>query len=259
MNRDNYILESIPIEKELEILFRQKADITIFEIGACEGEDSIRYSNLFPQARIYAFEPLPYNIERIHNNIKKYNKQNIAVHQCALSNFVGSSMFHVSSGAPEGIGTSDDWDYGNKSSSLLPPDKHLEMFSFISFDKQITVNTSTVDVFCKEKGITAIDFVHLDVQGAELMVLNGTHDLLPTIKAIWLEVSKVTFYKDQPLIDEVDEFMLVNNFVLVKDATNAVTGDRLYVSNLHYSDPKKLLANKKKETMFDWLIGKLKK
>ena len=46
-NRDNYINSPIEIEAELLLLFQKEKVKTVFDIGSCEAEDSIRYSILF--------------------------------------------------------------------------------------------------------------------------------------------------------------------------------------------------------------------
>lgn len=239
-NREYYINQPLAIEKELKVLFGKKNPITIFDIGACEGEDSIRYANLFPQSDIYAFEPLPQNLKKINDATVQYKKKNIAVFPYALSDKTGDSVFYVSSGAPEGQENNKEWDFGNKSSSLLPPDKHIEIVKFIDFKKEMQVKTITLDTFCQNNQIISIDFIHMDVQGAELMVLNGAKKSIFSIKAIWLEVSKVTLYKDQPLYGDIEKFMSENNFILIKDTVDDVTGDQFYISRLFFPNYEKL-------------------
>ena len=240
-DREHYINQPLDIEKELRILFDTSASLTIFEIGACEGEDSIRYSNLFPNSTIYAFEPLKQNLARINSNINRYQKHNIAVVQLALSNKAGTAVFYVSSGAPEGKQNDEKWDFGNKSSSLLEPDQHIDLIKFIDFKTRIKVPTITLSDFCKDNGITFIDYIHMDVQGAELMVLAGAKEFIHCIKVIWLEVSKMTLYKDQPLYDDIKIFMEQNNFVLIKDAVDNISGDQLYISRQYYSDYQRII------------------
>jgi FkbM family methyltransferase len=228
-NRASIINDAVPIAKELNFLFNKTYPLIIFDIGACEGESSIQYSHLFPNSKIYAFEPLSSNIELIQKNFTKYGILNASYFNKALSDVNGVATFHVSSGIPAN-GLETDWDFGNKSSSLLEPEKHLEIFDFIHFDKKIEVETITLKTFCQQHKIQGIDLIHMDVQGAELMVLNGAENFISSIKAIWLEVSKINFYKDQPLVDDVKEFMYRNNFVLIKDSLDNVQGDQLYVS-----------------------------
>jgi FkbM family methyltransferase len=249
-DREKYIQESSPIEKELKVLFNANDALTIFEIGACEGEDRIRYARIFPNANIYTFEALPNNIAHIKRNINKYEIKNVSVHNVALSFEIGSADFYVSNGRPENA-VESDWDYGNKSSSLLPPDKHTDLASFIKFNEKITVPTDTLQNFCKNNSIKSIDFIHMDVQGAELMVLQGAEDFIASVKAIWLEVSQIQAYKDQPLVDDINKFMNENNFVLAKNCLEGLQGDQLYISKYLYPDYEDLIKkiNKKQSAL----------
>ncbi|MGN6605061.1 MAG: FkbM family methyltransferase [Ginsengibacter sp.] len=255
-DRSDYINEPVAIETELKGLFKTKNKLIFFDIGACEGEESIKYSRLFPNAVIYAFEPLPENINLIRNNFINYQVKNASFYNKAISSKNGFTDFYVSSGQPENAPNSD-WDYGNKSSSLLQPDKHLEMASFIKFETKIKVETITLKLFCKENNISSIDFLHMDVQGAELMVLEGAQDFISSIKVIWLEVSKIEFYKQQPLVGDIKKFMKDHNFFLLKDALNSFQGDQLYISKLHYSSYAVLKIQM--EIAFTLLMSRIKK
>ena len=76
-NRDNYINSPIEIEAELLLLFQKEKVKTVFDIGACEAEDSIRYSILFPKSTVYAFEPRKDTIAIGEASIQKYKRNNI--------------------------------------------------------------------------------------------------------------------------------------------------------------------------------------
>lgn len=230
---EEYIFSTLPIKRELTEIFSKKSPLIIFDIGACEGEDSIRYSLLFNNATIYSFEPLPENYEKCVQNIKKLQLTSIKPFQIALSKSDGFVKFYVSSGNPEGINT--DWDYGNKSSSLYAPDKHLSKYEWIKFERVIDVETVTIDNFCTKHEIPNIDFIHLDVQGAELDVLMGGCKMLPALKAIWLEVENITFYKNQPLRTDIENFMKNEGFIKITDTAYEDSGDQLYVNSLYYS------------------------
>jgi FkbM family methyltransferase len=242
-DRQSVINSSPVIKKELQFLFKKDESLIIFDIGACEGESSIQYSRLFPKAKIYAFEPLPANIQLIRDNFKKYNIENATYLNKALSSQNGHAEFYVSSGQPENV-LETDWDFGNKSSSLLAPEKDLEKFGFLHFDKKIQVETLTLKTFCNSNNIKSIDFIHMDVQGAELMVLEGAGDFIASVKAIWLEVSKLHFYKDQPLENDIRDFMASNNFILIKNELNGEQGDQLYVSKNFFPSYKLMLLAK---------------
>jgi FkbM family methyltransferase len=225
--RDAYIASPIPIEGYLRELFPKLDAQIIFDIGSCEGEDAIRYSSLFPDATIYAFEPVPDNIALLHSNIERRSKTNIRVHELALSDQAGSAILHVSSGHPPGTPASD-WDYGNKSSSLLLPDQHLEVHPWVTFDRTIEVKTDTIARILESEGLDRIDFVHLDVQGAELMVLAGAGPFLERIGAVWMEVEAIPLYRGQPLKRDVQRFMAAHGFRRMASTVGAVSGDELY-------------------------------
>ena len=42
------------------------ADVkTVFEVGAFDGRDCVRYAELFPAAKVYAFEPVPESFAQV--------------------------------------------------------------------------------------------------------------------------------------------------------------------------------------------------
>jgi FkbM family methyltransferase len=229
-DREKYILADLPIKKDILKLFSVRDNIIIFDIGGCEGEDSIRYSKLFPNSKIFVFEPLPSNQRLIKENLKRFNVKNVNLIQEALSDNISTEKFYVSSGSPNEMSSELNWDFGNKSSSLLPPDKLGELIPWLKFNDIIEVPTNTIKNFVHINKISNIDFIHMDVQGAELKVLNGANSFIRNIKAIWLEVSDLDLYKEQPKKNDIEIFMAEHNFTLLKTLSDGVNGDQLYIN-----------------------------
>ena len=229
--RASFIASPSPVEGELREIFRADEPLTIFDIGSCEGEDAIKYARLFPMARVYACEPLPENLRILQENLRRFAPEaSITVLPIALADRDGRASFHVSSGHPDGRARSEDWDYGNKSSSLLPPDLHREVFPWVRFDRVIEVATERLERVAERLDIEVIDFIHLDVQGAELAVLEGAGPLLDRVRAIWMEVEAIPLYRGQPLKPEIEAFMTGHGFRIRKDTVGRVSGDQLYVA-----------------------------
>lgn len=226
-NIDSYLSRPSLITKELSAILTNVKSPIIFDIGACECEDSIRYKRMFPQSRVFAFEPLKHNFQKCLNHIEKY-QIDIQARNVALSDTKGTATFYVSSGQPSGADTSE-WDYGNKSSSLLPPVKENSP-EWLEFNKEETVETDTLENFLVANSLNGIDFIHMDVQGAELLVLNGAGPSINKIRSIWLEVNDIDLYESQPKKQEVEDFMSKNGFYKVKDTVDGV-GDQLYVNS----------------------------
>jgi len=227
-----YLAHPSEAEREFGLLFRPDEALVIMDIGACEGEDSVRYARLFPQARVFAFEPLPANQAVIRDNFTRYAVTNAELVPLALSDAPGLATFHVSSGRPSDLFAGEDWNYGNKSSSLLTPAQSGPMHGWIEFKETIKVPTGTLDEFCAQRGLDHIDFIQMDVQGAEQLVLAGARAMLPKITAIWLEVSARELYRGQALDADIKRWMRQHGFKLgyATYRGDGIEGDHLYVN-----------------------------
>ena len=81
-----------------------------------------------------------------------------------------------------------------------------------------------------------VDFVNLDVQGAELKVLKGFGDLLKigsNIKTIYTEVNFEEIYIGAPHINEIDDYLSQFNFkreITLKTQHN--WGDAIYIRKI---------------------------
>jgi FkbM family methyltransferase len=229
----------------LQQLFPKNSPLLIMDIGACEGDSTVRYAQQFPQATLYTFEPLPNNMQTIKSMLSHFGVQTpIKLFGLALSNQNGTADFYRSSGNPENI-ENVEWDFGNKSSSLLPPDKITSTHQWMKFEEVVTVQTQTLLDFCKEQQISAIDFIHIDVQGAELLVLQGAGEQLNHLKAIWLEAANVTYYKDQATQNEIGAFMKAKGFVKLLDTIyDRADGDQFWVQPRLFDQEKQPLLQK---------------
>ncbi|NNC50949.1 MAG: FkbM family methyltransferase [Flaviramulus sp.] len=232
-DRSSYIHTDSSLKKDLLKLFNKSDKLIILDVGGCEGEESIRYSRIFPDSSIYIFEPILSNQKLISKNILKYNANKIELIPFAVSDEDGFSQIHVSSGHPDYQPNNLDWNFGNKSSSLLQPDK-INSPNWLKFNEKTSIQTITLDSFLSLKKIEEIDFIHMDVQGAELKVLMGAKSYLKNIKTMWLEVSEVELYKNQPLRKDIESFMKSNGFCLVKSEIENKVGDQFYVNKKYF-------------------------
>jgi FkbM family methyltransferase len=233
-NRAAHIFSDSPLKRDLYKLFKKKEKLIILDIGGCEGEDSIKYSRLFPKAAIFVFEPLPPNQKLIVQNIQHYHLNNIELIPAAVSDVLGMQELYISSGHPDHESKDLDWEFGNKSSSLLPPAEHLNMVPWVKFSETITVPVITLNDFMRERNIDAIDFIHMDVQGAELRVMTGANEKIKNVKAIWLEVADICLYAGQPIRTEIERFMHSQGFYLVKSSIYGLAGDQLYLNQKYF-------------------------
>ena len=227
---EGYLARKTFPEIELSKIFKTQDPLVIFDIGACEGEDSIRYARLFPNSRVYTFEPLPENQALVLANFEKFGVKNAELQSFALADREGTSTFHVSSGKPPEKWEGEQWNYGNKSSSLLKPELVNQRFDWIEFSRSIDVQCNTIDRFLIKNRLLRIDFIHMDVQGAELLVLKGAESKISDIASIWLEVSEEELYKNQVLKNDLEKFLFENGFVKTHEEKCGFQRDQFWVN-----------------------------
>lgn len=222
--KDAWIKKGSEIEADLLKLFGKDDPIVIADIGSCDGLSSIIYLNIFPNAEVHAFEPVYENFVEMNGNFFEYMKgKKVNTHFCALGEKNEDVEFFESYGDAPGM--REGWETGNKSSSLLPPKRHLKDHQWCKF-KSTRVHVRPLDSFDIER----IDFAHIDVQGAELKVLKGGRNTFKTTTAIWLEVATVELYEGQPMKNEIKQYLDSIGFKVVKDTCgNLHAGDLLAV------------------------------
>jgi FkbM family methyltransferase len=163
----------------------------IFDVGAHSGVISRTYRRLFPVAVIHAFEPTPAAVDYLRAMFA--GDERLHVHGLALSDCQGNSEFHLNaSGATNSLLDSD---------AAAPANWR----SLVKTEREIIVSSQTIDAFCTENGISCIDVLKIDVQGAESRVLRGARQMLArgAIKSVYLEIIVIPTYVGQSRPDEV--------------------------------------------------------
>jgi FkbM family methyltransferase len=172
----------------LRELIKDLPQVHVVDVGAALGEKPI-YQPLVDSgaARISGFEPTPAECEKLNAKYK-------APHRFFPS-FVGDGKpqtFHETRWSLTG--------------SLLEPNQPLnEKFQALpeltELVQKHSIETTRLD---DVTGLTDVDFLKIDVQGAELMVFEHAPRVLSEALLIQTEVEFVPLYKEQPLFAEVD-------------------------------------------------------
>ena len=181
-------------------LLKNKANV-IFDVGANRGNTTLKYINLFPNSTIHAFEPFPDSYE-IFSNVHKENL-NVHLNRYAISSKIGKAILNVN----KSVDTNSILDSKNIGANS---DKSCVSVS------QIEIETNTIDNYCKQKNITELDILKIDVQGYEIEVLKGAVNMLKkgNIKLIYTETYFKQQYVNQPLFHDISQLLYKYNFVL---------------------------------------------
>jgi FkbM family methyltransferase len=171
------------------------------EIGAHFGIETTKFRKLLPECTIICFEPDPRNI----NVLKEMGINRFCIlEEMAVSKENGDTDFYLSSGdckfwSTDEILTRHDW---SASSSLKRPKKHLNHHRWIKFDKKVKVPTIRLDDYEPIKN-KVIDFIWMDVQGAEDLVIEGAKTTLERTRYIYTEYNNDEMYEGQMNLEQI--------------------------------------------------------
>lgn len=121
----------------------------------------------------------------------------------------------------------------HQSSSMLELGTHLSQHPDVYEIGQQIMTTTTVNTFLKRLPPDvqkSINYLHLDIQGAELKALKGASALLQQLDVIVTEVNMEHLYKDCALLPDIDSFLLDYGFKRVGlSLTKHQWGDAMYI------------------------------
>jgi len=115
--------------------------------------------------KVHGFEPVSWLAKRARANVSLNGFQNVFINELALSDHQGKAHLNLPS--------ENDCNWGT--SSLI----HKS-----SGDSTLEVRLETLDDYVKDKGLSRIDFIKLDVEGAEHLVLKGASNSLAQFKPV---------------------------------------------------------------------------
>ncbi|MFX1555200.1 MAG: FkbM family methyltransferase [Promethearchaeota archaeon] len=197
----------------------------ILDLGSATAFQSIEFSIVFPDAKIYAFECNPLSIKKCHENI--INLENIEVVDKAVYNKDGFIKFYPI------------LNYNDASSLYKFSKDYLNTIEKFE-QKMINLKATRIDTWAKEKEIRKIDLCWLDLQGAEYEAIEGIGDLIYNIQALYIEVAEKAIYNGQKLIYDIKDLLENKGFSMLKyfSTIPGWYGNAIFLNN-------KLLAQKK--------------
>jgi len=145
-----------------------KPGMTVLDIGAHQGFYTLLTSKkVGPHGRVIAFEPSPRELHRLRGNLRINRCRNVRVEPYALGSKEVVADLYVCTGGETGC------------NSLRPPAVTEPVI-------KVQVPVKTLDHYLEKSALQTVDFVKLDVEGAELEVLRGAIRLLGTAKPLIL-------------------------------------------------------------------------
>lgn len=142
-------------------------------VGASDGRHSYVMTQVAPKARIYAFEPSAFAYEVLKVGIAwhRMGRQVTAIH-AAVADKPGELLLVTPKKTSGRMGRAYAYVAETRPNGAARPD--LE-------DTGMNVEPTpviTLDAFCAEHGVDRVDFIRMDIEGAELRALMGAARIL---------------------------------------------------------------------------------
>lgn len=218
--------------------------IVVLNVGA-RGANLHKWKSLGPNLRYCGFEPDEEECRRLNEAAaRKDVPWEERYFPIALGKDNGERVFYVTEN-PE-------------CSSLLEPNSEsfaeFPIAQHVVLKHTVAVSTYSLSHWAQLYSNPVVDFIELDVQGAELEVLQGAQDVLNHTAGLLVEVEFIEVYKNQPLFGEVNDWMRSQGFILfdilpkyknrlsekIESLGQLVWGDALYLRDVRslFTGPK---------------------
>lgn len=167
----------------------------ILDIGANIGLFSLAYAQIFEGAKIHCFEPVPFIYNYLNQNLKinqNLNK-NMHAYNFGMSNRIECKQLSIPSAQQH-----------ERYSERLD----IRLYSALGQgEERVDANFITVDQWVEDFKISNVDFMKIDVEGYEYLVLEGAIKTLLSFKpVVMLELNQLTLTLSGRLADEYLSF-----------------------------------------------------
>ncbi|WP_166636555.1 FkbM family methyltransferase [Salegentibacter sp. 24] len=157
----DFILEQYAYKKKAKTVVGAEEGDVVFDLGACWGDTALYFADkVGDEGKVYSFEFIPGNIEIFNKNILLNPRLNrrIQLIPHPVTDRAGDSIFFFDNGP------------GSKVSSE----------SFLEQAGDCT--TESIDNFVKQNAIKKVDYIKMDIEGAEKLALEGAINTIKRFK-----------------------------------------------------------------------------
>jgi FkbM family methyltransferase len=164
-----------------------KKEMVFADVGANLGEYTLFVAKRLSQGTVLAFEPLPKMHALLEENIKLNHFKNVKLLRYGLSDQEGTLPILEIDDEHEGLST------------FYPGDRKIM--------KRTEVPLKSFDKEFGNFGVATLDFIKMDIEGAELTALKGFKNTIEQFKpTIMVEINSVTFQRAGYSVDEMFQF-----------------------------------------------------
>lgn len=172
----------------------------ILHIGANRGQEAEAYNKHC--SNVVWVEAIPHVFNDLVTNVSKY--RHVCINACVSDTEGETVTFHESNNE-------------SQSSSFLNLGTHKEAHPEVQYVKDYEMVTTTIQGLYRDHNLSGLDFLAMDIQGAEMLALKGMGDLLNEFKFAYLEVNTCEVYEGCALLPTIDKYLSGFGFKKVEE------------------------------------------
>ncbi len=186
--------------------------MTVFDVGANVGELTLLFSRFAADGSVHGFEASSETFKRLKLVCDATERRNVVLNHLALSDKNGSIRLHIYDNALSSF----------NSQAARPLKNYGLDFEPIGVEE---TPATTVDDYCESRNIERIDLLKIDVEGAELQVMQGARRMLKSksIRCLTFEFGQTTFDMGNTP-EEIEAFLKEMDYKI----RNIVKGDPIF-------------------------------
>lgn len=194
-------------------------DAVVIDVGANMGQYLSRLSKIIKQGKIISIDPLPENIDALEKMQSLLRiKNSIIVHK-AISDKVGIEKLAIPILNDVVIGTQ-----ARLYEKVVTKENNVK-FRFID------VLTTTLDNIYEEYNLKRVDFIKVDTEGADYIVLQSGKNLIKEFKPL-IRIEQSCFSQELPWLFELNyiPFFIKNDTIVIAKVNMKDNFGNLYLS-----------------------------
>ena len=216
----------------------------VLDVGAHVGQSHRLFRRLFPDAAIWSFEPDPDSFAALEAAVGPTVAGGCV--RVALADRDGTATFnrnpisHTNSLLARSAASRDSIDLSRA---------RAEGRDATPVADRIEVEVRRLDGWCRAHGIDRVDLLKVDVQGAEVAVLDGAAGILPAVASVAVEISFFDLYERSSSFLEVEERLRPHGldlYALLEVSDNPMNGRTDWVTAIYtrvdFRDPPSVSA-----------------
>lgn len=222
---------SFETEKSEQLLIQKivNSGMTFFDVGANLGDYSILCSQRVGNSgKVYSFEPTSNTFKNLVRRLEENKCHNVYAHQKVVFSANQSIEFNE---------FPDEYSVWNSIGIPRMPDPNNSR-EYVPIVRTEVLEAITLDSFCQENNIQFIDYLKIDVEGAESDVLLGATDLLrnQSIRFIQFEISQKMLEGLNRNAQTVFDLLIQNAYECHRIQGNGEIGEQVTGSNSFYEN-----------------------